>query len=198
MRNTDRHRLLHGPYHPPALRRGDRATCLLRDAEVVITGWSAGRIAWPRCQRLGTRGGSGLLVDEELARAVRLESSLAIQHWWGVSGVAVWHRRKALGVEKLNEGSARLRGDMNRELGDGLRGKMLPPGQVERRQQTARKLGLWPTGRWKGRGWTKDQLRLLGKLPDGEVAKRTSRSPNAVRVRRTLLAIPIARDRRRR
>src|SRR5262249_22534224 len=72
-------RLLHGPYTPPPLRRGDKATCLFRDGDVVITGWSDGPIPWPRCRRPGTHGGgSGLLVDEELARAVRLESSLAI------------------------------------------------------------------------------------------------------------------------
>jgi hypothetical protein len=82
-RQLDPYHLHHGPYNPPALRRGDKASCLYRDGDVVITSWSDGRISWPRCRRLGTRGGSGLLVDEELARAVRLESSLAIQYWWG-------------------------------------------------------------------------------------------------------------------
>jgi hypothetical protein len=72
------YQLLHGPYSPPDLRRGDKATCQYRDGDVVITGWSDGRIPWPRCRREGTHGGgSGLLVDEALARAVRLESSLA-------------------------------------------------------------------------------------------------------------------------
>jgi hypothetical protein len=33
----DRHLLLHGPYRPPPLRKGDRATCSYREAEVVIT-----------------------------------------------------------------------------------------------------------------------------------------------------------------
>jgi hypothetical protein len=42
------HRLHHGPYNPPALRRGDRATCLYRDGDAVITAWSDGRIFWPR------------------------------------------------------------------------------------------------------------------------------------------------------
>src|ERR1700737_3779341 len=103
-------RLLYGPYQASTLRRGDRATCLFRDGEVIVTGWSDGRLSWPRCRLVGTHGGgSGLLVGAELARAVRVESSLAIQHWWGVSGAAVWHWRQALGVGKLNAGSARLR-----------------------------------------------------------------------------------------
>src|SRR5262249_28077575 len=99
--------LLHGPYHAPALRRGDRATCLDLDAEVVITSWTAAPIPWPRC-RLPENGGagSGLLVDEELARAVRRESSLAIQHWWGVSPHTVWSWRRAFGVAQWGtEGS---------------------------------------------------------------------------------------------
>jgi hypothetical protein len=32
------------------------------------------------------RGGSGILLDDELARAVRCESALAIRYWWGVGG----------------------------------------------------------------------------------------------------------------
>ena len=69
----DAYQLHHGPYNPPALRRGDRAACLFRDGDVIITGWSDARIPWPRCRRPGTHcGGSGLLVDAELARAIRL------------------------------------------------------------------------------------------------------------------------------
>src|SRR5262245_4259796 len=48
------------------------------------------RIAWPLCYHVGTRAfGKGLLVDEELARAVRLESAVAVAHWWGVSRATV-------------------------------------------------------------------------------------------------------------
>jgi hypothetical protein len=41
--------LLHGPYTAPSLKRGDKATCLYRDGDVIITGWSDARISWPRC-----------------------------------------------------------------------------------------------------------------------------------------------------
>jgi hypothetical protein len=78
--HSSTHALLHGPYRPPGLRRGERTVCLYRDAEVVITSWSDGLIPWPRCRALGRRGGSGLLITEELVRAIRTESSAAIQY----------------------------------------------------------------------------------------------------------------------
>jgi hypothetical protein len=83
-RHPDKVKLLFGPYEPPPLRKGDRTSCLDRDADVVVTGWSDGRIPWPRCRALDSRGhGSGLLVEEELARPVRSESAAAIMYWWG-------------------------------------------------------------------------------------------------------------------
>jgi len=71
------------------------------------------------------------------------------------------------------------------------RGKKLPPEQVERRRQTARKLGLRPPQRPGGRPWTKKELRLLGTLPDAELAERFGRTENAVRVMRTRRASPV-------
>jgi hypothetical protein len=41
----ERARLLYGPYQVPALRKGDRAFCLYRDTDVVITGWTDARIS---------------------------------------------------------------------------------------------------------------------------------------------------------
>ena len=83
--HRDRHRLLHGPYRPPALRRGDRAVCLARDCDVIVTSWTDARISWPRCRALGhARRRSGILVDEVLAGAIRNESAAAIGYWWGV------------------------------------------------------------------------------------------------------------------
>jgi hypothetical protein len=101
--DRDRVKLLFGPYQAPPLRRGDRATCLLRDGTVVITSWTDARIPWPRCRALdGTGGGSGLLLDEELARAVRHESAAAVMYRWGASPGAVqrwrpgvWHKRSS-------------------------------------------------------------------------------------------------------
>jgi hypothetical protein len=103
-------KLLFGPYEPPPLRKGERTHCLYRDALVVVTNWSGGRISWPRCRALGHRGGSGLLAEEELARAITHESATALMYWWGItcSTVTLW--RTALGVKGLTgtEGTRRL------------------------------------------------------------------------------------------
>ena len=58
MTDRDRVRLLFGPYRPPALRRGDRATCLYRGTDVVICGTSNGRICWPRYRPWGSAPGT--------------------------------------------------------------------------------------------------------------------------------------------
>jgi len=185
----DPHQLHHGPYTPPALRRGDPATCLYRDGDVVITGLSDGRISWPQCRRLGARGGGlGLLVDEELARAVPLESSVALQYWFGVDASTDWLWRQALGVERYNEGSARLHAAL-----------IARPEEIERRRRTAKELGLRPNPpHIGGRPWTVKELRLLGTVPDGDLAARSGRPERAVWVMRTRRGIPTAEDRRRR
>jgi hypothetical protein len=84
MVDPDRLKLLFGPYRPPALRRGDRAFCLFRGyVVVVVTSRTDAPILWPRCRILdGPGGGSGLLVEEELARAVCHESAAAVSYWW--------------------------------------------------------------------------------------------------------------------
>jgi hypothetical protein len=199
---TDRTKLLFGPYRPPRLRRGDRATCLFKDCDVVVTGWTDARISWPRCLPLGTKGHPSLLVDEELARAVRHESAAALRYWWGVSALVVWKWRKALGVGRLNcPGSQRLIRAASEQGASVQRGQELPPEQVERRRRTALDLGLGRNllpGYNLGPCWTRAELALLGKLPDEEVAARVGRSPNAVRIKRERLGIPNPRDRRRR
>jgi hypothetical protein len=50
MRDAAAYRLLSGPYKPPRLRVGDRAFCLARDCDVVVTSWTATLNSWPRCR----------------------------------------------------------------------------------------------------------------------------------------------------
>jgi hypothetical protein len=42
MNACDHTRLLFGPYRQPRLRKGDRATCLFKDTDVVVTGRTRG------------------------------------------------------------------------------------------------------------------------------------------------------------
>src|SRR5262249_28431489 len=163
--------------HPcPAWSEADRTTCLLRDCDVVITGWSDARIPWPRCRAVGTRGGgSGLLLDAELAAAVRHESAAAVMYWWGVSAGVVWRWRKALGVSRTNnEGSQRLIQAAAEEGAAAMREREYTDEECDERSRRARELGLGrylQTG-YHGPRWTRAQLRLLGKYPDDVVAAR--------------------------
>lgn len=92
--------LLGAPYRPPRLHVGDRTSCLYRDCDVLITSWTDAPISWPKCRRLHRKGRPALLVNEELLRAIRTESALALGHWWGVGSLVVWQWRKAFGIER--------------------------------------------------------------------------------------------------
>jgi hypothetical protein len=190
----NRVRLLHGPYRPPRLRKGDRASCLSKDCDVAVTGWTGAPISWPRCRPVGVpRSHPSLLVDDELARAVRQESAAAVRHWWGVSVGVVWRWRRALGVTRTNnEGRRRMRAAA--EAGAArLRAVALARTRAARRLRPA---GVpdprtyWPRGNPAPPRWPDADLALRGTLPDDEVARRTGRSGNAVRQRREKLGIP--------
>ena len=91
------------------LKRGDRATCLYRDCAVIITGWSSAPDPLATLPLPRLAGAAPLLLDEELARAVRTESAATVMHWWDASMTAVCHWRKALGTCRTdNQGTARL------------------------------------------------------------------------------------------
>jgi hypothetical protein len=66
------------------------------------------------------------------------------------------------------------------------------------RADLAESLGRARAKRWEGRAWTRQQIALLGTMPDEGLAALTGRSESAVRVKRSKLGIPTYRDRRRR
>jgi hypothetical protein len=70
----------------------------------------------------------------------------------------------------------------------------MPPAK---RLRTRKERGARPGNRWGDDSWKQEELALLGTLPDDEVAARIGRTTNAVRVKRTKLRIPTARDGRR-
>jgi hypothetical protein len=189
----DRVRLLHGPYQAPRLHVGDRASCLFRDRDVVVTSWTDALISWPRALPGGEKGHPGLLVDEELARAISTESAAAVRFWWGVSAGVVHRWRKALGVGRMDsEGSRRLILAASEKGADAVRGVPLPPEQVQQRRRTAIALNLGRNLRlgYHGRRWTDEEIALLDTLPDAEVATRAGRTTDAVRRKRESLGIP--------
>jgi hypothetical protein len=182
MTERERVKLLFGPYKTPRLKRGDRATCLLRDTDVVIIGMSNGRIPWPRCRPVGQRNGYGLLVDEELARAVRSESAVALYYWWGVTQTTVTRWRRALDVSRTNNpGTLRL---VRGAVGENLKARYGPapaPGaRVGPEGPKPRPLTVWSA----------EELALLGVLPDIEVSQRTGRTLVSVHSRRLKLELP--------
>jgi hypothetical protein len=167
-------KLLFGPYRVPKLRRGDRAFCLVRDYPVVILGMSDAPISWPRCRPLEPpRMGTGLLIEDELERAVRNEAAMAVAYWWGVHESTVLNWRKALGVNrKNNEGTHRLvlgaiQKTLDARFGDGGSSPFPALGRPA--------------------VWTPEEMALLGALSDAEVARRTGRSRAAVMKKRSEL-----------
>src|SRR5262245_41683457 len=174
MTDTAKTQLLFGPYRPPKLHKGDRAFCLLRDSDVVITSWSDAPIPWPRCRALGSRGGSGLLLDEELARAVRHESAAAVMHHWRVAAAVVWRWRKALGIGRWEtEGSRRPHQQLSQAGAEAVKQREFTEAERQRQRRTNKRLNLsrhLKTG-YHGPLWTKEEVALLdGRLDTGDVA----------------------------
>jgi len=137
MKDADRFRLL-GRYRTPRVRVGTVLSCEARDCEVIVVGYSDGKIPWPVGRRKGS-GSRGLIVFGGLAKAVGRESAQAVRHWWGVGRSSVWRWRMALGVELANPGTHRLRSDYTREP---WAVKALRKGtQAARSPETRRKMG---------------------------------------------------------
>jgi hypothetical protein len=89
--------------------------------------------SWLRGLPVGERGHPLPVVNEELARAIRSDSSAAVMVWWGMSMVVVNRWRKALGVTRTNNvGSQRLIRAASAKGADDTRGVPVPPDQVER------------------------------------------------------------------
>jgi hypothetical protein len=110
MHAADRFRRL-GTYPTPRFRYGRTVRCEVR-GEVEVVGLHEAPIPWP----VGKKGRArSLVVYKDLARAVRRESEVAVAHHWGMGVTAVRKWRKALGVERVNEGKSKRLSDHARE-----------------------------------------------------------------------------------
>jgi hypothetical protein len=106
MIDSERFKLLYGPYKAPKCELGDKLLCEYRDREVAVKGMTNAIIQWP-CTRRNSR--QSPIVCGDLVRAIRTESVLAVAHHWGVRDETVWKWRKALNVPAMTNGSRRLR-----------------------------------------------------------------------------------------
>jgi hypothetical protein len=140
-------------------------------------------------------------MTDELARAVRCESSLAIQHFFGVGTQAVRNWRGALGVGMWeSEGSRRLHQRSSEKGAAVIHCRGLSDAEREQRREQALRLNLSQYLPHTGGAlaWKPEQVKLLGKMPDEEVARRIGKPQNAVRLKREKFGIPNPVDRRRR
>ena len=100
-------RLLGEPYLPPACRVDSVLYDVARDEYYKVGGWTDGRISWPRRKKNGT---PSLICTEELARALRTESAMAITYWWGMSQGTICTLRGLLDeVGKSTPGTKKLK-----------------------------------------------------------------------------------------
>jgi hypothetical protein len=101
MLDRDLTRLLFGPYKAPRLRKGDRAACLYRDTDIVVTGWTDAGVSWPCGRPVGTMGlPRSWWTRSWPAPSGRVGGGAALLV--GVSALLVWKWRKALGVDRIN------------------------------------------------------------------------------------------------
>ncbi len=107
MTDSDRFKLLFGPYAAPRFEYGQAMDCAIRGS-VIACGLSSGRIPWPVGKRHRGARARFFIVTGDLERAIRAESNLAICYWWGVSELTVTTWRRELGVPRVNEGTRRL------------------------------------------------------------------------------------------
>lgn len=91
-----------GPYAPPEISIGDEIQCEVRGL-VEVADWSdRGAIMWPRCATSRRRA---LIVAGDLARAVALETELAVAKLWGVTPHTVMKWKRAVSAPARTPGT---------------------------------------------------------------------------------------------
>jgi hypothetical protein len=113
MIDSERVKLLYGPYRPPRCKVGENVTCEYHGREMVVSGMTDAPISWPQGR---SRNGLSVIVCGDLVRAIRTESAMAVAYHWGVHSSTVSKWRKALGVPRMTNGTRRLRIEWTTEI----------------------------------------------------------------------------------
>lgn len=161
--------LIGGPYEPPACKVGSWVMDEIHGL-VQVGDFSFAPLSWPTRKR--SRGGPrSLVLTEDLVLAIRLESAMAVAHWWGVSKKTVRVWRRLLDVPRNTEGTrlqhaavaelppadAAARGrarinaepEIRRRIGEAQRGKAVSP-------ETRQRLSEAHRGKPKPAEWAQD------------------------------------------
>jgi hypothetical protein len=161
---------------------------------VFITSWTDAPIPWPRCLSVEhKRSAPGLLVDDELLRAIRHESAAAVGHWWRVSVSVVWCWRRAFHVTKVNNnGSNRLVRAAAEKGAAAIQAREFTQAERDAKRRLAIDNDLQRHIRAAVREdtWTEEEIALLGLLPDAVVVRKIRRTVEAVRLKRGKLGLP--------
>jgi hypothetical protein len=97
--------LVAGPYKTPRCRVGRDFPCVVH-GDRPVRGLTDAPVPWPF--GFAAKGKRQLFVSGGLERAVRTESVRAVVYHWGVSRSTVESWRRALGVERMTEGTTQL------------------------------------------------------------------------------------------
>jgi hypothetical protein len=166
MIESERVKLIYGPYRPPRCRVGDRLACEYRDRDLKVRGITDAPICWPMA-RSGSRFSP--IVCGDLVRAIRTESEVAVAHHWGIHRATVRKWRRALGVPAMTNGSLRLKIEWTPEI-------FTPQSCAKAREAMQRpdvraKLSAIRKGRRQHHN-TIEACRRLGQRPKSEAWKR--------------------------
>lgn len=176
-----------GKYPPPfAAKKGTVVKCLYRNAVCVVTSWTAAPLSWPRVQQRGQRGGSGLLVNETLVKAIRTESAESLLWLFGVSAGVVWKWRKKFGVSgtATTPGSKKSHQKASQRGADAMKAKEWTGDELATlTERLADARSRVRRSRWTSSngGWRLEELALLGTDHDKHIAARFGRSPRSQR-----------------